>query len=44
VGAGITFTEALDKGMIAVEGDAGALRLLLGTMDVFNPMFNILEP
>ena len=44
VGAGITFTEALDKGMIVVDGDARALQQLLGTLDVFNPMFNILEP
>ena len=44
VGAGIAFAEALDKGMIAVDGDAHVLQQLLGTMDVFNPMFNILEP
>ena len=44
VGAGVTFSEALDKGMIAVDGDAHALHRLLGTLDVFNPMFDILEP
>ena len=27
-----------------IEGDVMALRQLLGTMDSFNPMFNILEP
>jgi alkyl sulfatase BDS1-like metallo-beta-lactamase superfamily hydrolase len=30
--------------MIGVEGEGQALRQLLGTLDVFNPMFNILEP
>jgi alkyl sulfatase BDS1-like metallo-beta-lactamase superfamily hydrolase len=44
VGAGVAFADALDKGLIAVDGDAGALQRLLGTMDVFNAMFNILEP
>jgi alkyl sulfatase BDS1-like metallo-beta-lactamase superfamily hydrolase len=44
VGAGIAFAEALDNGMIVVDGDARALQQLLGTLDVFNPMFNILEP
>ena len=29
---------------IPIEGDVHALRQLLGTMDSFNPMFNILEP
>jgi alkyl sulfatase BDS1-like metallo-beta-lactamase superfamily hydrolase len=44
VGAGIPFAQALDKQPIAVDGDMQALRQLLGTLDVFNPMFNILEP
>jgi acyl-CoA thioesterase FadM len=44
VGAGIAFAEALDKGLIVVDGDVRALQHLLGTLDVFNPMFNILEP
>ncbi|MGL6112904.1 MAG: alkyl sulfatase dimerization domain-containing protein, partial [Rubrivivax sp.] len=44
VGAGIPFGQALDQRLIEVDGDAQPLRLLLGTLDVFNPMFNILEP
>ncbi len=44
VGGGVPLAQALDKGMIEVEGDAQALQRLLGTLDVFTPMFNILEP
>ena len=35
---------AMQQGQIPVDGDLAALRQLLGTMDAFNPMFNILEP
>ena len=42
VGGG--FAAALQQGQIPIEGDPTALRQLLGTMDTFNPMFNILEP
>jgi alkyl sulfatase BDS1-like metallo-beta-lactamase superfamily hydrolase len=41
---GAGFAAALQQGQIPVDGDVGALRRLLGTMDSFNPMFNILEP
>jgi alkyl sulfatase BDS1-like metallo-beta-lactamase superfamily hydrolase len=41
---GAGFTAALQQGSIPIEGDAQALRQLLGTLDSFNPMFNILEP
>jgi alkyl sulfatase BDS1-like metallo-beta-lactamase superfamily hydrolase len=34
----------MQQGQIPIEGDVQALRQLLGTMDSFNPMFNILEP
>ena len=44
VGAGIPLAQALDKGLIGVTGEAQALQQLLDTLDVFNPMFNILEP
>ena len=42
--AGAGFAQALQCGLIPMEGDAGALRQLLGTMDSFNFAFNILEP
>jgi alkyl sulfatase BDS1-like metallo-beta-lactamase superfamily hydrolase len=42
VGGG--FAAALQQGQIPIEGDPTALRQLLGTLDTFNPMFNILEP
>ena len=38
------FAAALQQGQIAVDGNPAALRQLLGTLDTFNPMFNILEP
>jgi len=38
------FAAALQQGRIPFDGDASALRQLLGTLDSFNPMFNILEP
>jgi alkyl sulfatase BDS1-like metallo-beta-lactamase superfamily hydrolase len=41
---GAGFAAAMQQGQIPIEGDAQALRQLLGTMDSFNPMFNILEP
>jgi alkyl sulfatase BDS1-like metallo-beta-lactamase superfamily hydrolase len=42
--AGGGFAAAMQQGRIPIEGDAGALRLLLGALDQFNPTFNILEP
>ena len=42
--AGAGFAAALQQGQIPIDGDAIALRQLLGTLDSFNPMFNILEP
>jgi len=42
--AGAGFAAALQQGQIPIEGDVQALRLLLGTLDSFNPTFNILEP
>ncbi len=42
--AGAGFAHALQQGLIPIEGDPGALRQLLGTMDSFNFAFNILEP
>ena len=41
---GVTFPEALEKGLIPVDGDIAAVRSLFATFDRFNPMFNILEP
>jgi alkyl sulfatase BDS1-like metallo-beta-lactamase superfamily hydrolase len=41
---GAGFAAALQQGQIPIDGDVGSLRRLLGTMDSFNPMFNILEP
>jgi alkyl sulfatase BDS1-like metallo-beta-lactamase superfamily hydrolase len=41
---GAGFAAALQQGRIPIDGDAMALRQLLGTLDTFNPMFNILEP
>jgi alkyl sulfatase BDS1-like metallo-beta-lactamase superfamily hydrolase len=41
---GAGFAAAMQQGQIPVDGDLAALRQLLGTMDAFNPMFNILEP
>ena len=38
------FAAALQQGQIPIDGDPAALRQLLGTLDTFNPMFNILEP
>jgi alkyl sulfatase BDS1-like metallo-beta-lactamase superfamily hydrolase len=42
--AGGGFAAAMQPGKIPIDGDVGALRQLLGTLDQFNPMFNILEP
>jgi alkyl sulfatase BDS1-like metallo-beta-lactamase superfamily hydrolase len=38
------FAAAMQEGKIPIEGEVMAMRQLLGTMDSFNPMFNILEP
>jgi alkyl sulfatase BDS1-like metallo-beta-lactamase superfamily hydrolase len=44
VGAGIPLAQALQQQLIAVDGDAQPLRQLLDTLDVFNPMFDIVVP
>ncbi len=38
------FAQAMQQGLMPIEGDKQALRQLLGTFDTFNPTFNILEP
>ncbi len=38
------FVEAIDQGELDIEGDRGLLRALALAMDVFEPMFNIIEP
>lgn len=40
----MTFAEAIQTGKISVEGDPRKLFELLGMMDSFNPMFEIVEP
>ncbi len=42
--SGRHFSEALAEGLIAVQGDRASVEALFGTLDQFNPMFNILEP
>ena len=44
VGGGAQFAAAMADGQISVEGDRGVVAGLLGTLESFNPMFNILEP
>ncbi len=39
-----TFPEAAQAGLVKVEGDVGKLTELLGMLDTFNPMFEIVEP
>ena len=39
-----SFSEAVQSGLIGIEGDAGKLVELLGMLDTFNPMFEIVEP
>jgi alkyl sulfatase BDS1-like metallo-beta-lactamase superfamily hydrolase len=39
-----TFPEAVQAGLIKIEGDAGKLVELLGMLDTFNPMFEVVEP
>lgn len=39
-----TFPEAVQSGLIRIEGDPGKLVELLGMLDTFNPMFEIVEP
>jgi alkyl sulfatase BDS1-like metallo-beta-lactamase superfamily hydrolase len=41
---GVTFADALERGLVPVEGDSGTVRGLFATLDRFDPMFNILEP
>ena len=38
------FSEAIADGRVHIEGDATVVNGLLGTLEDFNPMFNILEP
>jgi alkyl sulfatase BDS1-like metallo-beta-lactamase superfamily hydrolase len=42
--AGGGLATAMRQGQIPAEGDMRALCQLPGTLDGFNPMFNILEP
>jgi alkyl sulfatase BDS1-like metallo-beta-lactamase superfamily hydrolase len=42
--AGGGFAQAAQEGLMPVSGDVRALQQWLGTLDTFNPMFNILEP
>ena len=44
VGGGAQFAAAMADGQLRVEGDRGVVAGLLGTLENFNPMFNILEP
>ena len=44
VASGAQFAAALADGRLIVEGDATVLAGLFGTLENFNPMFNILEP
>lgn len=37
-------TRLLDEGALQVQGDVAALRSLAATLDVFDPMFNVVEP
>jgi alkyl sulfatase BDS1-like metallo-beta-lactamase superfamily hydrolase len=39
-----TFPEAVQAGLVKVEGDVGKLTELLGMLDTFNPMFEVVEP
>ena len=42
--AGLTFSQALEQGLMTVTGDRGVVVALFDTLDSFAPMFNILEP
>ena len=42
--AGQSFTQALEQGVLQVEGERAAVAALFDTLDAFSPMFNILEP
>jgi alkyl sulfatase BDS1-like metallo-beta-lactamase superfamily hydrolase len=42
--AGQSFTQALEQGVLQVEGERAAVAALFDTLDAFAPMFNILEP
>ncbi len=39
-----TFPEAVQAGRLAIDGDAGALRQLLGLLDTFDRMFPVVGP
>jgi alkyl sulfatase BDS1-like metallo-beta-lactamase superfamily hydrolase len=39
-----TIPEAAQAGLVKVEGDVGKLTELLGMLDTFNPMFEVVEP
>ena len=40
----VPLKEALDKGMIKIEGNTDKFKELIGCMDKFNGNFNIIEP
>ena len=44
VASGAQFAAALADGQLVVEGDATVVAGLFGTLENFNPMFNIVEP
>ncbi len=40
----MTFTDAVDRGLVRVEGDAARVAELFGLLDDFSLMFEVLEP
>jgi alkyl sulfatase BDS1-like metallo-beta-lactamase superfamily hydrolase len=42
--AGMAFSQALDEGLLRVDGEREAVAALFATLDAFSPMFPILEP
>jgi alkyl sulfatase BDS1-like metallo-beta-lactamase superfamily hydrolase len=39
-----TFPQAVEAGLVKIEGDPSKLALLLSLLDTFNPMFEVVEP
>ena len=42
--AGKRFSQALEEGLLGVDGERQSVAALFGVLDDFSPMFNILEP
>ena len=40
----VTFAEAVERGLVALEGDAARVAELFGLLDVFSLMFEVVEP